>query len=1098
MKKKCCFMFLVLIICMTFGVVYGAENEITRKVVSVVYDDFYSVKKESNKENSNYILQMITSLLESDDKLSVVKMSEAYKSFEVDLENQERKQTFIDEVKDYQSVINTQFEGMNTAREWLVNEASYNEDTAKYWLVVIANGSFKDKSKELEKYLKDIEFDFRDFEFEILFLDLSDLQDTAIKDAVENSKNSKYMTINTEQDTYDSVFEIAKVFNINVNNQLVYINKENDSVIKVNAKYPLKKLSIVIQDCNNEVKFVTHNSSEVNLENHYIYSTDNSLVGSVTNVINNAVNYLDAGEYEIEFRGSVEEDKILILHESYFRPKICFVDERDNLLSPEDHWIHLTATDRIKVKCELYSAFDDSKLPYCEENKNFDVDVLIEERRYSLKFDENKNAYYGYVPLENPGNIMYALVEKGENFSLKSNILAVNVYASPEEVPSQDEFFLDSAEMIKMEIPYSNSEKYIFRNKFLPKCEGGDEYGSESIYYQIQNIPDGVIFEFAGKRYRSDEKIPADFKKGKIHEISIYSNKDYIERDAQEMIVFISYANGLFFPIYWVNTGNDKLPFCIVPHTLPIKVKLDKTNEEVYVTYSSKNEDRYISEYSFSIEETDEDSEMPQFFEIQLLNVPVGIIIEHDGRKYTDNEDIPIIVEKGRIYTLKIYANDEYVEIDKKSIILKLKSDVFEQELSWSTTGNTEESIVIVPEVYPIKVTEIETTDKIFSSYSFSGDEKNIFRYTFMIEEDNAKNSGEKFEIHLFDMPEGISFEYDGKRYKNNDKIPIIIKYNEIYEVNVLANSEYRETEERNVILKLQSILPSQEISLNGKGNTEKVITICPKNNPIHVFNKGTEKIDIQKEFLELEIARVDDIQSLNVIENVSLKNIKSIEDNSSLFSGFTYKIEKDVENDVLKIKFKPNLFCLVKDDKVNVEIKMEFDNDFETAMFVQEIDIENINIMVVLKPCIVAFEILLFIMGYIVKRKFDPDAQIVITEDGDCMAYGLTPSLISVVIPYMAHRTKVGVVNFKASKNKELICSTNEFEILKVNDEPFVEYRKKQGIDNKKFVMRKGKSSFVIKAYDSMQRYEYLDSGNGTTDKEYKLDEIYLEDDQN
>ncbi len=202
------------------------------------------------------------------------------------------------------------------------------------------------------------------------------------------------------------------------------------------------------------------------------------------------------------------------------------------------------------------------------------------------------------------------------------------------------------------------------------------------------------------------------------------------------------------------------------------------------------------------------------------------------------------------------------------------------------------------------------------------------------------------------------------------------------------------------------------------------------------------------------------------------MKNIKSIEDNSSFFSGFTYKIEKDVENDVLKIKFKPNLFCLVKDDKVNVEIKMEFDNDFETAMFVQEIDIENINIMVVLKPCIVAFEILLFIMGYIVKRKFDPDAQIVVTEDGDCMAYGLTPSLISVVIPYMAHRAKVGVVDFKASKNKELICSTNEFEILKVNDEPFVEYRKKQGIDNKKIVMRKGKSSFVIKAYDSMQRY--------------------------
>ena len=57
--------------------------------------------------------------------------------------------------------------------------------------------------------------------------------------------------------------------------------------------------------------------------------------------------------------------------------------------------------------------------------------------------------------------------------------------------------------------------------------------------------------------------------------------------------------------------------------------------------------------------------QMDYFF--QYIGSILVMIIEHDGRKYTDNEDIPIIVEKSRIYTLKIYANDEYVEMDKKA-----------------------------------------------------------------------------------------------------------------------------------------------------------------------------------------------------------------------------------------------------------------------------------------------------------------------------------------------------------------------------------------------------------------------------------------------
>ena len=1093
MKKKCFLIFLVMMTCMFFGVAYGAENEITRKIVSVVYDDSKSMMNNNNYGYSSYAIQTITSLLGKDDKLNVVRMSQYTTDNQINLIDFSTKQNSVSQMKYYQHTADAKFEAMDTAKKWLIDEASYIEDTGKYWFIVITDGAFINQSNDFEKYLSDINSNFNNLEFEILFLNIGNLNGNTIETTVKKIKNAKYIPLTNNQEVYDALFEISEDMNFGKISKMVTIEQSGDRFLKVTSKYPLKKLNVFMQGTGDEIKSISNNGAVVKMEWYNVVSpTDNSVKGSVTHAVNNTIKYLDAGEYQIEFRRNIEIDKVKVLCESYVRPVINVVDDNDNILNVNENseyenkntWVYYTADKYATIKCELYNWFDDTKIPLDENSAKISVELINGNNRHKLDFDKTKNAYYSKIPLESGSNIVQVFV-KSENFILvESNILSVKRVNDVSEIPSGEK---PDKTQKRMFIEYSSEEKYKFVNKFqhLSIDESGTRTAPEYHKMQIVDLPDGIIFEVEGKRYKNGDVFESIFIHNRINDIDFYSNKNYDEKEPKELIV--KHNNNFFQSYYWFETGTDSTGILIVPYVEPIKVKLEKIQEELYVPYSSSTDERYVGEYNFTLEEAEWDGFTENFF-IQLVNVPNGISIEYENKKYKNNEIIPIKVEYGKKYNLKIYANNEYREIQEKDINLRLSSDIFEQEISWDTTNEMEESITIIPEVYPINVNTLEAVNEINVQYTFNEEYKHILKYDFVVEEGSEKNISGDFELQLVNVPNGIVFEYEDTRYKNGEKIQLQVDYNKIYTLDIYANSNYKESEEQNIILRLLSNTFNQQITWNGADNPDINIKAVPFKNPIKIVDKNDDdEIDTQNEVLELEIVRTDSEDTLNVIENVKLKNIASIEDNSSFFSGFTYKIENDEVNNTLKLTFKPNIFAWIKGNTLDLEIYVKFDNGIEETLFTEKVILTNLDTMVILKPCIILAIILVILMGYVVKRKFDSNAQILITEDGDSIAYGLTPNIITVLLPYVPHKTKIGMIKFKAGRNKTLRYSAENLKIIEIEGLPFKEYVRKYGFNDNKVVMRKDKSSVVIKTFDGTQKYEYLNGSSNVSNAEYK-----------
>ena len=1051
MKNKCFFIFLVMLTCMAFNVVYGAENEITRKIVSVVYDESMSGNKDQSYDYSNYALQMITALLGNDDKLKVIKDDD--------------------------------FECIDEAKEWLKDEAEYNEDTAKYWMFVITDGTFLDESKKLENFLDIANEEFKDLEYKFIFLNVDENVNTQLENVVKRVQNSSYLAGTNKQEIYDSMFQISKLLNLSDVNKVAITEKKGNKILEITSPFLLKKMTILIQDMKWEIKNISNENGLIRLNRVDVNSASQSLQGTIVNALSNDINYLKPGKTQIEFIEDFDIDDVIVLCETCVTPQITIVDEYDNVLC-DDSWIYSTTNEMVKIKCELLNEFDDDKIRINTQNLN--IELVSGQNKYPFKYDQTKNAYYAYVKMEKGSNYIYALAEVPDLLVAKSNNMKIEIV---DTILSDNYKGTAFEQKFEMEVIHSYTKKYNFVDKFR-FIDMGQAYPYDYHIIQVLDLPNGIIVEIDGKRYRKEQDIQVDFEYGMVHDIDFYCNSDYREKEVIEMI--LKMKNNFKESYVWNFDIGPIWKVDIVPKVNqlnkpdPIKLKLESTNNRINVNYSLDKEYKEIYEYKFSVEEGSLNN-VSQVFELELLDIPNGIVIEYMEKQYRNKEKIPLEVEYGKIYNLKIGVNNEYRELKEKSIRLKLLTDVWGQDIYWESTNVAEDILVLVPEVHPINVIPKQSITDIQIPYSFDDTYKHFFSYNFVVKKGSEKNISGDFELQLLNVPNGIEFEYDGNRYKNNEKIPMYVDYNKIYVLDLYANSDYKEIKQHNIILKLLTNAFAQEISWNTTNNEEEILNILPKKYPIKIFNKYDEEIDTQNEVLELEITRVDDKDILNIIENIKLENIKNIEDNSSFFSGFTYKISKDEEKNFLILKFKPNIFTWIKGNKLKIELLVEFDNDIENAYFEQEIILTNLDMMVILKPCIIMLSGLFILCGYLFKYRFDSNAQILFTEDGDSIAYGLTPNILTILLPYVPHKAKIGMIKFKAGKNKTLIYSARNLKIAKIDKLSFKEYVKQYGFNDRKVIMKKGKSSVVIVTYDGEQKYEYLNGSSDVSNLEYK-----------
>ena len=303
----------------------------------------------------------------------------------------------------------------------------------------------------------------------------------------------------------------------------------------------------------------------------------------------------------------------------------------------------------------------------------------------------------------------------------------------------------------------------------------------------------------------------------------------------------------------------------------------------------------------------------------------------------------------------------------------------------------------------------------------------------------------------------------------------MIREYGKEYALDVLVNKDYVDKEETIITLKILPAEPNSVIYWTSTGFDEEYIKIKPKAYPIHVINKNNDfDIDVQNEKLILNVVRTSDDNS-TIIGYINIDDIKKINVNNSFTSGFTFKASKNEKNNTVDVEIRPNIFALFGKETAKVNLEVILNNEIEFAEYIQDVNVSNISIWLILRPYITALIIFIILLGYLTKKKFNKKSQITITEGTYSTSYSLKPELKTILLPYVSHKAKIGVIEFTAGRGSNIVFSGKNLIIKQIDGENFEDYIQNNKVNLDKIVMRKDLSVVVIEAFDMVQKYEYL-----------------------
>ncbi len=362
--------------------------------------------------------------------------------------------------------------------------------------------------------------------------------------------------------------------------------------------------------------------------------------------------------------------------------------------------------------------------------------------------------------------------------------------------------------------------------------------------------------------------------------------------------------------------------------------------------------------------------------------------------------------------------------------------------------------------------------------YSSKKEYEEFAMFDFSRVDSADSNMAENFEILLVDFPKGIHVEYEGKEYDNGDSIPMINEVGKTFHLKLLSNKDYKEDNDWVSTLRIVTDALNTDIYWDGNGLSDLNVTFRPKMYRIDVIKKAPAGgIDVNEDTLDLSVIKID--EALNtVMGNVDVKDISKINTNSSFTSGYTYSVKKN-DNNLPEVKFKPNIFALFNSNKLPIEIELELANGKEKAKYEETVELLNVDYLAILMPYIIGLILLILALGYVFKKKFNKKSQIAITENGEKVAYSLKPQLATLLIPYKAHKAKIGMIEFKAGKGNDLIYSAKGLDILKIDGENYEDYKETNNFNIEKMVMKRDFSSILINAFDVEQKYEYVTKDN-------------------
>ena len=150
------------------------NNQLTKRIISVVYDDSYSMTKsipfpdKQDDQYAMYALENVIGFTNNNDEVNIVRMSKKndYKTYNV--ENVEAKKNSIAEVASWNTyATETPFQAIETAISFLKDKKEQYEtvENIEYWLLVLTDGDLEGKPSNVKEYFDNVGNDMSDVKY---------------------------------------------------------------------------------------------------------------------------------------------------------------------------------------------------------------------------------------------------------------------------------------------------------------------------------------------------------------------------------------------------------------------------------------------------------------------------------------------------------------------------------------------------------------------------------------------------------------------------------------------------------------------------------------------------------------------------------------------------------------------------------------------------------------------------------------------------------------------------------------------------------------------------------------------------------------------
>ena len=534
MKKifKCSLITLSLLV---FGTscVYADVSDFTKRIVSVVYDDSWSMSSNGQDyKYANYAMQNIVGFMNESDELHVVRMSDKTKYETIDLSSSNKKTENIEAVRNWRmGADETPFEAVETAVECLKERKLIhgNSSNNEYWLLVLTDGGFEHMPANVEEYFTNFQDYMSDVKCESIFVFIGDKSEGTVKSVAKKLNNTTVIDSSNNDAICEALFKACeKIYGrTSIKGSNV---KSSDNTVSFDFEFPISKITVYEQDQSIELREIkSSNGESFNSAVSYVAIKDNEpKLSSKIIEVKDYKRFIEKGNVDLVFDDNVSADisKFQIMVDSAVSLELAAIDSKGNKI---ENLNSFNNEDIVRFEARPINSYDGSLIDMTNYISKCDATYEQDGSRNKMRFDNSTKTFmFDSTALHVGSNVFSANLELPGFFECNAKVLDIYVSLDITIEPNIDKDRVTVSKNLNKDYERVDSITYKLNN-IKEKVRGTLEFSS---------IPKGIQLKVNGTTVKKN-KIKLTFNENNI--IDIYRNNTYTESDSQDIYINVEF-----------------------------------------------------------------------------------------------------------------------------------------------------------------------------------------------------------------------------------------------------------------------------------------------------------------------------------------------------------------------------------------------------------------------------------------------------------------------------------------------------------------------------------------------------------------------------